>query len=70
MNTNFLQLNKKIIKCNKCTRLVKFRNKISLEKRKRNINETYWGKPVTGFGDYNAKILVDGIIREYNNKFL
>ena len=61
MNTNFLQLNKKIIKCNKCTRLVKFRNKISLEKRKRNINETYWGKPVTGFGDYNAKILIIGL---------
>ena len=35
MNLNILQLNKKIINCNKCSRLVKFRNKISLEKRKK-----------------------------------
>ena len=61
MNSQFLNLNNKIIKCNKCTRLVKFRNKISLEKRKKNINEIYWGKPVTGFGDSNGKILILGL---------
>jgi len=61
MSVNFLQLNNKIIKCNKCVRLVKFRNKISVKKRKQNINEIYWGKPVTGFGDYNAKILILGL---------
>jgi uracil-DNA glycosylase len=61
MNINFLQLNNKIIKCNKCKRLVKFRNKVSIKKRKQNINEIYWGKPVTGFGDYNAKILILGL---------
>ena len=61
MNINFLQLNNKIIKCNKCKRLVKFRNKVSIKKRKQNINEIYWGKPVTGFGDYNAKILTLGL---------
>ena len=46
MNIGFSQLNSKIIKCNKCSRLVKFRNKISKEKRKQNINEIYWGKPI------------------------
>ena len=61
MNTEFLELNKKIIKCNKCKRLVVFRNKISIEKRKQNINEIYWGKPVTGFGDENGKILILGL---------
>ena len=61
MNTNFLQLNKKIINCKKCTRLVKFRNKISKKKRKQNIDDTYWGKPVTGFGDKNGKILILGL---------
>ena len=61
MNAILLQLNKKIIKCNKCTRLVRFRNKIAIEKRKQNIDEIYWGKPVTGFGDVNGKILILGL---------
>ena len=54
-------LNKKIIDCKKCKRLVKFRKKISSEKRKQYINETYWGKPITGFGDLKAKILIIGL---------
>ena len=50
MSIKFKNLNNTIIKCNKCPRLVKFRKKISVEKRKQNINEIYWGKPVaTGF---------------------
>ena len=57
----FFNLNKKIIKCNKCPRLVKFRKKISTIKRKQYLNETYWGKPVTGFGDAKAKILFVGL---------
>ena len=57
----FFNLNKKIIKCNKCPRLVKFRKKISSKKRKQYLNETYWGKPVTGFGDTKAKILFVGL---------
>ena len=51
MAIKFEKLKKTIVKCNKCPRLVKFRKKISTEKRKQYINETYWGKPVTGFGD-------------------
>jgi uracil-DNA glycosylase family 4 len=54
-------LNLSIIKCIKCPRLVKFRKKISVEKRKEYINETYWGKPITGFGDLNGKILFVGL---------
>ena len=54
-------LKSKIVKCNKCIRLVKFRKKIAKEKRKQFANETYWGKPVTGFGDINAKILFVGL---------
>ena len=60
-NTVFEILNKKIIACNKCSRLVKFRKKISSEKRKQYLHETYWGKPITGFGDQNAKILFVGL---------
>ncbi len=61
MNIKFKNLNKTIIKCKKCPRLVNFIKKISKEKRKQNINETYWGKPVTGFGDINAKLLILGL---------
>jgi len=58
---NFEKLNKSIVACNKCSRLVKFRKKISTEKRKQYINEKYWGKPITGFGDQNGKILFVGL---------
>ncbi len=61
MNIKFKNLNKTIIKCRKCPRLVTFVKKVSTEKRKQNINEDYWGKPVTGFGDLNAKILILGL---------
>jgi len=57
----FFNLNKKIIKCNICSRLVKFRKKIYSKKKKQYLNETYWGKPVTGFGDTKAKILFVGL---------
>ena len=61
MNNNLITLNHKIIKCKKCDRLVKFRSKIATEKRKQFINETYWGKPVTGYGDPNAQLLIIGL---------
>ena len=61
MSIKFKNLNKTIIKCRKCPRLVKFIKKITIEKRKQNINEIYWGKPVTGFGDTNAKLLILGL---------
>ena len=60
-NNIFEKLNNKIIACNKCARLVKFRKKISTEKRKQYLHETYWGKPITGFGDHNGKILFVGL---------
>ena len=61
MNIKFKKLNKTIINCKKCPRLTKFIKKISSEKRKQNINEKYWGKPVTGFGDVNAKLMIIGL---------
>ena len=54
-------LNKKIIACKKCKRLVKFRKKIAIEKRKQYMNENYWGKPITGYGDPNAQLLMIGL---------
>ena len=40
-------LNKTIIHCTKCERLVNFREKIAKEKRKQYIDQIYWGKPIT-----------------------
>ena len=61
MNIKFKKLNKTIIKCRKCPRLVKFIQKISTNKRKQNENEIYWGKPVPGFGDENSKLAIIGL---------
>ena len=61
MSVKFKKLNIKIINCKKCPRLIKFSKKISLSKRKKNVNETYWGKPVPGFGDLKAKIIILGL---------
>jgi uracil-DNA glycosylase family 4 len=54
-------LKHKIINCKKCPRLIKFSKKITLIKRKKNINENYWGKPVPGFGDLEAKLMIIGL---------
>ena len=61
MSIKLKKLNNTIIKCKKCPRLVKFISKISLEKRKQNINEKYWGKPVPGFGNEKAKLMILGL---------
>ena len=61
MDIKFKKLNKTIVNCKKCPRLTNFIKKISSEKRKQNINEKYWGKPVTGFGDLNAKLIIIGL---------
>ena len=60
-NGQYINLNRKIINCNKCRRLVTFRKKIAKKKRKQYINEKYWGKPITGFGDIRGKILLVGL---------
>ena len=61
MNIKIKKLNKTIIKCQKCPRLVNFITKIKTNKRKQNINEDYWGKPVAGFGELKAKLMILGL---------
>mgnify|MGYP001182472791 FL=1 len=61
MDIRLNTLNKTIINCKKCPRLVKFVNKVSTIKRKQNINETYWGKPVPGFGNLDSKLAIIGL---------
>ncbi len=55
------KLNKSIVDCQQCTRLVRFREKIASEKRKQYKNEIYWGRPITGYGDQKAKLLMVGL---------
>ena len=61
MDIRLNNLNKTIINCKKCPRLVKFVKKVSTTKRKQNINEKYWGKPVPGFGNLNSKLAIIGL---------
>ena len=61
MDIRLNNLNKTIINCKKCPRLVKFVNKVSTNKRKQNINEIYWGKPVPGFGGLDSKLAIIGL---------
>jgi uracil-DNA glycosylase family 4 len=54
-------LQRKVIACTRCPRLVGYRQKVAREKRRRFRNERYWGKPVPSFGDPRAKLLVVGL---------
>ena len=47
--------------CRKCPRLVRYREKVAREKRRAYREWTYWGKPVPGFGDPNAQLLILGL---------
>ena len=61
MDIRLNELNKTIVNCKKCPRLVKYVKKVSVQKRKQNIDEVYWGKPVPGFGDINSKLAIIGL---------
>jgi uracil-DNA glycosylase len=56
-----VQLNEEIIGCRKCPRLVEYREQIAREKRRAYLDWEYWGKPVPGFGDPNARVLIMGL---------
>ena len=55
------QLNKRIVRCRKCPRLVRYREKVAREKRLAYRGCTYWGKPLPGFGDAHARLLILGL---------
>jgi len=54
-------LNRQVVACRLCPRLVVYREKIAREKRKAYLNWEYWGKPVPGFGDPEARVLILGL---------
>jgi uracil-DNA glycosylase family 4 len=55
------ELRQCIISCRKCSRLVAWRERVAREKRAAFHDEDYWGRPVPGFGDPAARLLVIGL---------
>jgi uracil-DNA glycosylase family 4 len=54
-------LSDEIISCRHCARLVEWRERVAREKVARYADEPYWGRPVPGFGDPAARLLVVGL---------
>ena len=50
-----------IVDCRRCPRLVTWREQVAAEKRAAFAREKYWGRPVPGFGDPAAKVLIVGL---------
>ncbi len=54
-------LNREIVGCTRCPRLVVYREQVAREKRRAYRDYEYWGRPVPGFGDPEARVLVLGL---------
>lgn len=59
--TGLEQLNKTIIRCEKCPRLVRWREQVGKKPPRRYQGETYWGRPLPGFGDPKARLFIVGL---------
>ena len=55
------QLRDTIIACRKCPRLVVYREEVARTKRRAYRDCTYWGRPVPGFGDAHAQLMIIGL---------
>jgi uracil-DNA glycosylase len=58
---NLAALETSLIQCRRCPRLVAWREEVARTKRRAYINEDYWGRPVPGFGDPHARLLILGL---------
>lgn len=58
---SLLRLAQDVVTCRACPRLVAWREQVATEKRAAFRDETYWGRPVPGFGDPAARLLVVGL---------
>lgn len=61
MASSIPSLHKSIIACTACPRLVQWREQTASERTKRFADQSYWGKPVPGFGDPYAEVLLVGL---------
>jgi uracil-DNA glycosylase len=60
-HASLASLQKQIIACSRCSRLVRWRQATALEKVRRFADEEYWGKPIPSFGDPRARLLLVGL---------
>lgn len=61
MKKDFCELESQVVACRKCPRLVAWCEEVARIKRKAYRDQVYWGKPVPGFGDPDARILIVGL---------
>ena len=61
MKESLSRVAKEVIACARCPRLVEYRCRVAREKRRAYRDWEYWGKPVPGFGDRQARLLVIGL---------
>jgi uracil-DNA glycosylase len=61
MTDTFETLDADIVGCRACPRLVAWRERVARERRRAFADQTYWGRPVPGFGDTRAAILIVGL---------
>src|SRR5215472_8328854 len=61
MPSALVVLNKEVVNCVCCPRLVAYREQVSREKRRAYREHEYWGRPVPGFGDPDARVLLLGL---------
>jgi uracil-DNA glycosylase family 4 len=57
----FGSLRDEVVSCRRCPRLVAFREKVARERKRAYRTEQYWGRPVPGFGDPQARLVVVGL---------
>jgi uracil-DNA glycosylase family 4 len=55
------RLNREIVGCRRCPRLVAWREQVAREKRAAFADQVYWGRPLPGFGDPRAWLLIVGL---------
>jgi uracil-DNA glycosylase family 4 len=59
--TALAEIEREVVSCVRCPRLVAWREQVAREKVARYRDETYWGRPVPGFGDPKARIVLVGL---------
>ena len=59
--TSLAALERRIVQCRRCPRLVRWRERVARDKKHEFRDWDYWGKPVPGFGDARARLLVVGL---------
>jgi uracil-DNA glycosylase family 4 len=58
---NWESLIEEVVNCRLCARLVAWREQVAREKRRMYQDKDYWGRPVPGFGDYQARLMIVGL---------